>query len=168
MKMDPIHLTRAQLEARLSYNRETGEFHWLSSPRSGWVGKRAGSLTNKGYRIIEIDGEPVLTHRLAWFFTYGEWPPHEVDHKNTNRDDNWIDNLRKATKAQNQANAVTRADNSSGIKGIHWSNKANKWVARIQCNNKRYCLGYFEDLDLAAAAYAKASNDHHQEFGRVA
>ena len=30
-----------------------------------------------------------------------------------------------------------RKDNTSGVKGVNWSNRFNKWVARIQYDKKR-------------------------------
>jgi hypothetical protein len=168
MKMDPTYLTNQQLRKRLSYDPNTGEFHWLESTRPGWVGKRAGSILNSGYRVIDIDGQSVLAHRMAWFFAHGEWPEHEVDHKNTHRDENWISNLRKATKFQNQANASRRVDNTSGVKGVTWNVRRGAFTARIQSNHKRVFLGYFQTRAAASEAYAKASNDLHQDFGRVA
>jgi hypothetical protein len=43
-------------------------------------------------------------HRLAWLWWFGEWPEGGLDHINRIRNDNRIDNLREATRSENQRN----------------------------------------------------------------
>src|SRR3546814_1707207 len=93
----------------------------------------------------------------------GKWPPGEVDHRNGARDDNRWCNLRKATKAQNQANARRRRDNTSGVKGVTWNKARKKWVAQIQAGGKRMSLGGFPTIDAADNAYQKAANKRSEE-----
>src|SRR3546814_8274071 len=83
----------------------------------------------------------------------GKWPRGEVDHRNGARDDNRWCNLRKATKAQNQANARRRRDNTSGVKGVTWNKARKKWVAQIQAGGKRMSLGGFPTIEAAANDY---------------
>lgn len=154
--MDLTDWTQQQVQDRFDYHATTGLFYWKSSPRGGWAGKQAGTVINNGYVVIEVDGRPVLAHRLAWFYSYGVWPRGEVDHENRVRADNRIDNLRDVDKAGNQANASTRSDNTSGVRGVSWNKRQQKWVARHQVNGERRCLGHFETLELAAAARATA------------
>src|SRR3546814_10334304 len=123
--------------SRVSYNPETGIFVWVSSPRPGWAGRRAGFVKNKGYRVLAIDEVRFLEHRPAWFLMTGKWPPGEVDHRNGARDDNRWCNLRKATKAQNQANDRRRSNNPSGVKGVTRNKARKKWVATIKAGGQR-------------------------------
>jgi hypothetical protein len=91
----------------------------------------------------------------------GEWPTHQVDHKNSVRNDNRWENLRLATNAQNQQNLrKARADNSSGFLGV-FPNK-NRWSAQIAINGKSKCLGTFDTPELAHAAYLKAKASIHE------
>ncbi len=47
-----------------------------------WLGR----LDAQGYGHLDLDGRPQLAHRLAWFFTFGTWPPNEtLDHECHNR-----------------------------------------------------------------------------------
>src|SRR3546814_357316 len=142
---EPLY-SREYILSRVSYNPETGIFVWVSSPRPGWAGRRAGFVKNKGYRVLAIDEVRFLEHRPAWFLMTGKWPPGEVDHRNGARDDNRWCNLRKATKAQNQANARRRRDNTSGVKGVTWNKARKKWVAQIQAGGKRMSLGGFPTI----------------------
>jgi len=92
----------------------------------------------------------------------------DVDHENGNGLDNRrSSNLRIATQSQNQFNQGINRANTSGIKGVCWHKKKEKWEARIQINGKNAYLGRFTDVSAAADAYAKASAEYHGEFGRL-
>jgi hypothetical protein len=65
-------------------------------------------------------------------------------------------------------NQRTSIANSSGFKGVTWSNAAKKWVAQITMHRKNRYLGLFDTPEEAHAAYVRASAEVHGEFGRVA
>ena len=163
----------------LDYDQETGELRWRSRPRehfatvnafgtwnARWAGMAAGSLYSNGYRVVRIDGRDYKAHRIIWLCVRGEWPIAQIDHINGIRDDNRYANLREATNAENQHNSKRRADNTSGVKGVHWSKSKRKWRAEIQHKGKRYRVGYFDSKAEAAAAVALKRAELHGEFGR--
>jgi hypothetical protein len=90
-----------------------------------------------------------------------------VDHKDGNGMNNRRLNLRSASNTQNQHNAKISKVNTSGSKGVHWRADIGKWAARIRVNGNRKTLGFFSDIQSAAAAYEAASKQFHGEFGRV-
>ena len=59
-----------------------------------------------------------------------------IDHKNNNPLDNTISNLRWVSQQQNIFNSSLSKKNTSGIKGVVWTKKINKWRAIIQFNKK--------------------------------
>ena len=61
-------------------------------------------------------------------------------------------------------NKGIRSNNSSGVTGVGWSKKNNKWRARITLNNKEYHLGYFDDKNDAIKARKEAENKYFGEF----
>ena len=65
-----------------------------------------------------------------------------VDHINHKPNDNRKENLRVVTRAQNQANAKIRCDNTSGTKGVYYCNTRHKWVASIQENKKQHSKSF--------------------------
>jgi hypothetical protein len=91
----------------------------------------------------------------------------EIDHCNRNGLDNRRDNLRLATKAENQWNRPKPQNNTSGFKGAAWRKDCKKWQAQIQVRGKLFYLGLFPTADMAHAAYAEASDTMHGEFGRI-
>lgn len=162
-------LTRDRVLEALAYEPQTGVFRWRISPgRRVRPGKVAGSLNAKGHRFIQLDGERHAAHRLAWLIVKGVWPTDEIDHRDLNKDNNSIGNLREATRPQNVANTPIRSDNSSGVKGVHFHCKRGKWCAVIGVNGRKIHVGDFDTLEAAAEARAKAANDLHKEFARTA
>lgn len=161
-------MTQEELVARLQYDAETGIFCRKNHVKHGLNGKAAGTWHPRGYRVVNVMGRRYLAHRLAWFYVHGEWP-EQVDHINGVRDDNRLTNLRPATQSQNNANSARRKDNSSGVKGVCYSAPMKKWQARIKPHGmKRVVLGYFDTLEDAANAYAKAASEHFGIYARAA
>ena len=157
-------LTQARLKDLLHYNPDTGIFIWIASLKNGVrIGSVAGTL-DSGYIRIKIQGRLYLAHRLAWLYTYREWPKDQIDHINMFKNDNRISNLREATRSENFANRRTYANSVSGLKGASWKKSRGKWQADITINGKSKYLGLFTTKQEAHAAYCKAADEHHKEF----
>ena len=149
----------------LSYDRVSGEFRWRinASPRV-LAGSVAGTVNDKGYLVIRYKGKVYKAHRLAWLIITSSLPSGEIDHVNGNKLDNSISNLRIASREQNNRNVGLRSDNTSGFKGVRWSNPNKKWHANISVAKKRIHLGFFEKKEDAVEAYRKASLKYHKNF----
>lgn len=150
-------LTQDKLKSLLSYDPNTGIFTWLID-RGGKarVGAQAGSLTKKGYLNISIHKKLYRAHRLAWLYVYGSWPAQEIDHINRNKSDNRIDNLRDASRRLNNINKNLPRNNTSGIKGVGWHEKKQKWRARIFVFRKQINLGWYSTKESAVTARMRA------------
>lgn len=53
-------------------------------------------------------------------------------------------------------------NNTSGVKGVTWNIRKQKWQARIGFKNRRISLGYFDTLEAAAKARALAEEEYFQ------
>lgn len=145
-------LTQARLKELLHYDPDTGSFVWVRKPaRNIPVGRTAGCVSGNGYRQISVDGVIYLSHRLAWLYTHGEWPG-EIDHKNRDKADNRVDNLRDTTHQKNCENRALQANNKSGVRGVSWDSANAKWIVHIKQHRKQHFVGRFELLDQAAQA----------------
>lgn len=164
MKTD---VTLERLRELLDYDPETGIFTRRITRGNGAAGQPAGADCGRGYLKIAIDGRDYRAHRLAWFYHYGEWPPGEVDHKNTIKADNRIANLRLATPVENCRNRPLRSDNTSGYRGVSYSKAKSKWTAYIYIDGKKRQLGVHEAPEAAAAAYNAAATKHFGDFARL-
>jgi hypothetical protein len=104
-KQENLKLTR--VVELLEYHRDFGKFYWIkkSSKYSNIkVGEIAGTLDNKGYITIQIDGIQFKAHRLAWFVEHSEWPSNYIDHRNGDKTDNRLENLRDVSTRTNGEN----------------------------------------------------------------
>ncbi len=87
---------------------------------------------------------------------------NEIDHIDQDKLNNQRNNLRPASKSQNQANSKIKVDNTSGYKGVHWAK--GRWVARIQVGKQRINLGVFDTPENASLAYQIAADHYFGEF----
>ena len=104
--MSKYLITISELIAQLNYEPETGIFTWKKAKRGHTkAGAKAGTIRPNGYINITINRKPYYAHRLAWFYTTGQWPTHHIDHINGVRDDNRIENLREADRKSTRLNS---------------------------------------------------------------
>lgn len=161
-------LTAERLREVMSYDPETGVLTWLEQRNHlALAGSIAGYCERDGYRRIKFLGKKFKAHRLAWLFVYGTWPAHEIDHVDGNKDNNRIENLRPASRAQNLRNCGKRKTNTSGYKGVSWHKGKRKWSASIGVNGRLRHLGYYQNIECAAAAYASAAEKFHGDYANV-
>jgi hypothetical protein len=142
----------AELLELLAYDSATGELRWRVRRANKAAGSLAGHASRLGYVQVGISYQLWLGHRVAWKMHYGTEPPEELDHINGNRLDNRVSNLRAATRSENNANSVLRADNTTGLKGVSRRNAAS-YTAQIGREGKSRYLGSFPTADAAHQAY---------------
>lgn len=118
-------------------------------------------LCPKGYAKANWMGKPEFVHRILMGFPQA---PEQVDHINGIRHDNRMSNLRIVTALENQMNRGLRKTNTSGIPGVSWCSRFKKWVAELRVNRKRVHRSRHKTLEEAAAARAKAVQEHCGEF----
>lgn len=157
-------LSAERLRDLLNYDPETGVFTWraLTSPKSRVViGSVAGCFA-VDYWVINVDGKQYGAHVLAWLHVHGAWPEKGIDHRDTIKHHNWIDNLRPATQSENMQNRrVANRNNKSGLLGVSWNERTQQWDAFIKVNRKSKNLGGFGDPHDAHLAYLAAKAIHH-------
>ncbi len=77
-----------------------------------------------------------------------------VNHKNFNIQDNRVDNLEVISHRENTNKKHLHS--TSNYTGVTRHKSYNKWVSRIQVDNKNIHLGCYENENLASEAYQKA------------
>lgn len=155
-------LTQAELKKHFSYDKKKGIFIRLLQKNQFKVGEIAGSIHHTNYIYIGINNKIYAAHRLAWLYEYGEFPKKFIDHINNNRSDNRIENLRLATKSENNRNASLRKDNKFGLKGV--TLKDGKFYSQITINGKKKYIGSFNTPQEAHNAYAIKAKEVFGEF----
>lgn len=158
-------LTAAIVRDLFDYDARSGELRWRRVlGKRVLIGSRAGSRKPNGYWQIGLYGKVHNLSRVIWLHVYGEWPNGEVDHRDTNPSNHRIENLRVATRKQNEFNKPGR--NSTGFKGVSFDGRTGRFKASIRLNGRSTHLGCFASAALAGAAYAKAAAAQHGEFAR--
>lgn len=126
------------------------------------VGERAGSITDKGYRLLFFRGRRIKEHHLVWILFHGRAHVGELDHKNGVRDDNRIDNLREVSRRVNIWNRHTpAAHNPHGLVGVEWCR--GKFISIMTRAGKRFNLGNFTCAEDAHKAYMAASQKYLEQ-----
>lgn len=156
-------ITQARLKELFSYDPKTGFFTNLVDRGSrAKAGERAGSLSQRGYRDLKVDGVSYREHHLAWLYVNGI-VPEQLDHKNGVRHENWIDNLRPANGTQQNFNAE-RATGASALRGAYFDSRVQRWYSQIKIGGVVKWLGHFDSAEDAHRAFMAEVNVHHGEF----
>lgn len=161
-----MNFTLQQLKDRYHYSPLAGVFEKrVGGKRSGYRWVLAGSVVDKsGYLSMSVFGRRCAAHRLAWFYMHGEWPEFGLDHKDGDRLNNAISNLRLATAAQNSHNSQTPSHNTSGIKGVSFNRADKKWTAQVAVARRPILMRRFKTREEAADAVRTARVMAHGEF----
>lgn len=114
-----------------------------------------------GYVRSLIGGKSLLLHRLILVGA------KEVDHINQNKLDNRRANLRSVEAWQNQANRGIRKNNKTGVTGVCWFERENRFCAQLKNRGRIVHQSYHKTLESAAAARAKAVAEHCGEFAPI-
>ena len=149
-------ITHERLLQMLDYDPASGVFTRRVGTKDGKKGSVSGSVRKQdGYVMISLDRHLCLGHILAWFYVHGVWPEFEIDHKDRNRANNAISNLRPSNRSLNGFNQNLKK-NKSGFKGV--TAVKGKFVAAIRVNYQKTVLGTFSDPIDAAKAYDTAAS----------
>ena len=98
-------------------------------------------------------------HRLIMGF-----PDSNIDHINRNKLDNKKINLRCVGQSVNTYNNRMKSTNTSGVTGVVWVKRKNKWGANIGHQNKLYNLGHFTDKQDAINVRKEAELKFYGEY----
>ena len=88
-----------------------------------------------------------------------------VQHIDKDKSNNKVSNLRYATNSECQMRKNTSSRNTSGVIGVNYDKKANKWLAQISINNKNKHRDYFHTIEQAKKARLEAEKKY---FGKYA
>lgn len=91
---------------------------------------------------------------------------NNIDHINGKPFDNRKENLRECTHMDNMKNVKLPCTNTSGVKGVGFSKRENKWKAYIRFENKQIHLGTFNTKEEAIEARIEKEIELYGEYIR--
>lgn len=135
------------------YDTNTGElFNRVRRNARSREFSRVGWVNDSGYLITTIAGKKFRVHHIVWAMHFGCIPDgQEIDHINRVRHDNRIENLRLATRHEQNLNLSKRASKSE-VTGVVFNAKDKRWQAQIGFNGKHIYLGQFKEKSSAISA----------------
>ena len=137
-------------------------FEWASKFK--WYAHRMGRCFYAGRKIGKYPHQKSsLLHREIMNAPDGV----TVDHISGDGLDNRRENMRLASRIENNRNRRLNANSTSGFKGAYWHKASGKWTAQISIRGKRIHLGLFATPEQAALAYDEAAIKHFGEFAKA-
>ena len=121
-------------------------------------------ISRNGYVYRKKNGKTILLHRAL--FNDTDIQGKVIDHINGNPRDNRRCNLRVCNQGDNAKNIRVKDNNSSGVTGVNWASREEKWRAYIAHNGKFYSLGYYTNKEDAINARKEAEVKYFGEFRR--
>lgn len=126
------------------YSKYVGQCNWYRKKDSGYVATNAThSYTRREYlhRFIAKLADISLSN--------------EIDHRNRDKLDNRVRNLKAATSAENNATQHHKPG-VSGVRGVSWNTARGWWIVRVKREGQTTYVGHFSNLKKAARAARKA------------
>lgn len=169
-------LTHERVRELFTYDAEQGLLIWKERPVEDFKNKQAWKSWNTKYsgkvfgyihlfnrnrptpekrRCGGVNRKKVLHYRLVWLF-HNKKIPKILDHIDQNALNDKIGNLRPSSPLHNSRNTKMHNNNTSGITGVCWCKKTNKWRSRVHIKGKDTYLGLFTDIEDAIKARKEA------------
>lgn len=122
------------------------------------------SMAGKGYYIVSVRNHKhkrnLYVHRMvALAFIENQENKPEVDHIDSCKSNNRVENLRFATRGENNRNTNISSRSSTKVKGVYFQKARDNYVASIQVDGIRIHIGSFKTLEEAKEARIKKANE---------
>lgn len=139
------------------YEPSTGAlFNKVKRNSRAQKGAIVGWINDSGYLVTTVKGRKLRVHRIIWEMHNEPIPDgYEIDHINRIRNDNRISNLRLATSHEQNLNLGHRRSDS-GITGVVFNKKDQRWQAQIGHKGRHIYLGQYKEKKAAIKARIEA------------
>jgi len=129
-----------------------GRIKFLDKRSKVWKDKKLSNCN--GYLRTGIDYKTFLVHTIIALCYLGERPDNKViDHINSIKTDNRVENLQYITQSENIMKRTTMK--GKPIKGIQ-KKPSGRFQVRIMINRKNACLGTYDTEEEAIEIYIQA------------
>ena len=155
------------LQKYLTYDPKSGALLWrdnLTYAKQRPGGTPAGTMSKGGYLRTTIERSMYANNRIAWKMFYGADPKGVIDHRDGNKLNNAIDNLRDTTQIGNVCNAVRRSDNTTGYKGVVFDKRRGVYVFNLKVDRVKVASPSFSTPEAANESVRALRERLHGEF----
>ncbi len=119
------------------------------SGKDGSAGTIINGVNDKGYIYLKFGQHTYPLHRLVFLHYHGYLPENIIDHRDRNKLNNAISNLREESHQCNAKNRTVRVTSKSGVTGVSWCTRGSTWLVKIspklKCNKHIiYCKDFTE------------------------
>ena len=161
-------VTEEWAEISTIWEYRNGDLYWRINAGRGVSTRRPGDkVANKpdplGYCYVTWQRKHYAVHRVVFLLVNG-WLPECIDHIDGNPSNNCAENLRPATRLQNQHNRRINRKNLTGAKNI--TRHQGKWCVRFSVMGETKHFGCFKTLEEAKNIAANIRAKMHGEFKR--
>ena len=135
-------------------------FKWGTSKIYKWYLLKGSIDKESGYGRVNINNKNYLYHRVIYKLYNPDWnindysKNNQIDHKDRNKLNNNIENLRVVTQQQNQFN--------KNGKGYSWHKGTKKWQVQIMTNGEYEYGGLFINEEDAKNKYLELKEKYHK------
>lgn len=147
------------------------ERFWEKVDKSGDCWLWTASCFHDVYGQFKLGGKMRRAHRVAFELDFGPIPEgKELDHLCFNRNCVRLNHLRPVTRKENRQHLRgADADNISGIRGVSWYPRYDKYLVRVGFDGKTHHVGYYSEINEAEKAAISKRNelfthDDHEEW----
>ena len=138
----------------------TGVEFWIDTGDYETVKRYCWHVDAQGYITGRVRGRDITLHR----FLLGAKDGDIIDHISHNKRDDRKGNLRIVGQSRNMQNSKLSKANKSGVTGVSWFERDQKWRASITVNYKAYNLGTYDTFEEAVAARKAAEEKYFGEY----
>lgn len=129
----------------------------LRSKKGGF----AGTLTKRGYYVVRVRDRLVYAHRVVWVLFHFEIDNLDIDHKDRDKSNNKIGNLRLVSRSINLQNKSSRS--KTGVKYLCWIEDRSRYDLRCEHAgvNTRFTVKEFGTKENAMKAAIEYLNNRN-------
>jgi len=129
-----------------------GRIKYLDKRIKIWKDKKSSNCND--YLRTGINGKMFFVHTIIALCYLGEKPEgKQIDHINSIRNDNRVENLQYISQSENNLKKTTK--NGKPIKGTQ-KTPSGRFQVRLYINKKRTCLGTYDTEEKAIEIYIQA------------
>jgi len=163
MKSKPLpHYER--LHEIFSYDSQTGLLTWkrrdgVDRATRSWNTKNAGRsprIDKHGYVVVAVDGHRFAAGRVIWKMMTGD-DLIETDHRDGDPANNRWDNLRPASRSQQNMNRDSKG---------YYRDHTGRFRVQVCIEGRKIHVGRFATEEEARAAYLDATRKYFLEYSR--